>query len=53
MPIIGVVENMAGFVCPKCEHQSIIFPVCPPPPPFPLPPHNSLAFPLSTDKSTT
>ena len=26
MPIIGVVENMAGFVCPKCAHESVIFP---------------------------
>ena len=26
MPIIGVVENMAGFVCPKCSHESVIFP---------------------------
>ena len=24
--IIGVVENMAGFVCPKCQHCSEIFP---------------------------
>lgn len=26
MPIIGVVENMSGFVCPKCKKESQIFP---------------------------
>lgn len=26
MPIIGVIENMAGFVCPKCSVKSDIFP---------------------------
>lgn len=26
VPIIGVVENMATFVCPKCDKQSTIFP---------------------------
>ncbi|OWF47785.1 Cytosolic Fe-S cluster assembly factor nubp1-B [Mizuhopecten yessoensis] len=26
MPIIGVVENMSGFVCPKCKNESQIFP---------------------------
>uniref|UniRef100_A0A4W3HS84 Nucleotide binding protein 1 (MinD homolog, E. coli) n=1 Tax=Callorhinchus milii TaxID=7868 RepID=A0A4W3HS84_CALMI len=26
LPIIGVVENMSGFVCPKCQHESQIFP---------------------------
>lgn len=26
MPIIGVVENMCGFVCPKCKTESKIFP---------------------------
>jgi Mrp family chromosome partitioning ATPase len=25
IPVIGVVENMAGFVCPKCTNQSQIF----------------------------
>ncbi|KAL9050784.1 MAG: hypothetical protein Q9162_006435 [Coniocarpon cinnabarinum] len=25
IPILGLVENMAGFVCPKCRHQSTIF----------------------------
>jgi Mrp family chromosome partitioning ATPase len=25
-PIIGVVENMSGFVCPNCECESQIFP---------------------------
>ena len=25
MPIIGVVENMSGFVCPKCGHTTDIF----------------------------
>jgi Mrp family chromosome partitioning ATPase len=25
IPIIGMVENMAGFVCPKCTNQSQIF----------------------------
>lgn len=26
IPIIGVVENMSGFVCPKCKKESLIFP---------------------------
>eukprot|EP00300_Choanocystis_sp_HF-7_P037566 c53767_g1_i1.p1 GENE.c53767_g1_i1~~c53767_g1_i1.p1 ORF type:complete len:192 (-),score=4.41 c53767_g1_i1:4-579(-) len=26
IPILGVVENMAGFVCPKCKTVSEIFP---------------------------
>lgn len=26
IPIVGVVENMAGFVCPSCTKQSVIFP---------------------------
>jgi len=26
LPIIGVVENMSGFVCPKCKNESVIFP---------------------------
>lgn len=26
LPIIGVVENMSGFVCPKCTKESVIFP---------------------------
>ncbi|XP_036165221.1 cytosolic Fe-S cluster assembly factor NUBP1 isoform X3 [Myotis myotis] len=26
LPIIGVVENMSGFVCPKCKKESQIFP---------------------------
>jgi len=26
IPIIGVVENMSWFICPKCSHQSTIFP---------------------------
>ena len=25
IPIIGVVENMAGFVCPNCKNESVIF----------------------------
>jgi Mrp family chromosome partitioning ATPase len=25
LPIIGVVENMSGFVCPKCFHEEAIF----------------------------
>lgn len=25
IPIIGVVENMAGFVCPNCQGESVIF----------------------------
>lgn len=25
IPILGLVENMSGFVCPKCTHQSQIF----------------------------
>lgn len=26
IPIIGVVENMSGFVCPSCQCESQIFP---------------------------
>ncbi|KJH50563.1 hypothetical protein DICVIV_03237 [Dictyocaulus viviparus] len=26
VPILGVVENMAKFVCPHCSHSSILFP---------------------------
>ncbi|ORY51923.1 P-loop containing nucleoside triphosphate hydrolase protein [Rhizoclosmatium globosum] len=26
VPMIGVVENMASFVCPKCDKSSVIFP---------------------------
>lgn len=26
LPVIGVVENMSGFVCPKCNGESEIFP---------------------------
>lgn len=26
MPVIGVVENMSGFVCPNCKKESQIFP---------------------------
>uniref|UniRef100_A0A8C4PDM6 NUBP iron-sulfur cluster assembly factor 1, cytosolic n=1 Tax=Dromaius novaehollandiae TaxID=8790 RepID=A0A8C4PDM6_DRONO len=26
VPIIGVVENMSGFICPKCKNESQIFP---------------------------
>ncbi|XP_033630001.1 cytosolic Fe-S cluster assembly factor nubp1-A-like [Asterias rubens] len=26
LPILGVVENMSGFVCPKCKNESQIFP---------------------------
>jgi len=26
LPIIGVVENMSGFVCPNCKKESQIFP---------------------------
>ncbi|XP_073697326.1 cytosolic Fe-S cluster assembly factor nubp1 [Garra rufa] len=26
LPIIGVIENMSGFVCPKCKNTSQIFP---------------------------
>lgn len=26
MPIVGVIENMKGFVCPKCATKSDIFP---------------------------
>lgn len=25
IPVVGVVENMSGFVCPKCTNQSTIF----------------------------
>lgn len=26
VPILGVIENMSGFVCPKCKGESIVFP---------------------------
>ncbi|XP_047389434.1 cytosolic Fe-S cluster assembly factor NUBP1 isoform X2 [Sciurus carolinensis] len=26
LPVIGVVENMSGFVCPRCKKESQIFP---------------------------
>ncbi len=26
LPILGVVENMSGFVCPSCNHESVIWP---------------------------
>jgi Mrp family chromosome partitioning ATPase len=26
LPILGVVENMSGFICPKCKKESKIFP---------------------------
>ncbi|XP_074775413.1 cytosolic Fe-S cluster assembly factor NUBP1 isoform X2 [Athene noctua] len=26
LPVIGVVENMSGFICPKCKNESQIFP---------------------------
>ena len=26
IPVIGVVENMSGFVCPNCKGESTIFP---------------------------
>lgn len=26
IPIVGVIENMAGFVCPSCTKESVIFP---------------------------
>ncbi|XP_066498443.1 cytosolic Fe-S cluster assembly factor nubp1 [Hoplias malabaricus] len=26
LPVIGVVENMSGFVCPKCRNTSEVFP---------------------------
>lgn len=26
LPILGVIENMSGFVCPKCKNTSQIFP---------------------------
>lgn len=26
LPIIGIVENMSDFVCPKCHKSSVIFP---------------------------
>ncbi|XP_062999446.1 cytosolic Fe-S cluster assembly factor NUBP1 [Elgaria multicarinata webbii] len=26
LPIVGVVENMSGFICPKCKTESQIFP---------------------------
>ncbi|RKO83073.1 ParA/MinD ATPase like-domain-containing protein, partial [Blyttiomyces helicus] len=25
VPILGVVENMSGFVCPNCKGESVIF----------------------------
>jgi ATP-binding protein involved in chromosome partitioning len=25
MPVVGVIENMSGFVCPKCGHETQIF----------------------------
>lgn len=25
MPVLGVVENMSGFVCPHCQHETAIF----------------------------
>jgi ATP-binding protein involved in chromosome partitioning len=25
MPVLGVIENMSGFVCPKCGHETPIF----------------------------
>ena len=26
VPILGIVENMCGFVCPKCGKESVVFP---------------------------
>lgn len=26
LPLVGIIENMTSFVCPKCKHQSIVFP---------------------------
>ncbi|XP_065066222.1 cytosolic Fe-S cluster assembly factor nubp1-like [Rhopilema esculentum] len=26
LPIIGIIENMSGFICPNCKEQSQIFP---------------------------
>jgi Mrp family chromosome partitioning ATPase len=26
VPILGIVENMSGFVCPKCKGESVVFP---------------------------
>jgi len=26
LPILGVVENMSGFICPKCHTETLIFP---------------------------
>ena len=26
LPILGFIENMSGFKCPSCAHQSIIWP---------------------------
>lgn len=26
VPILGIVENMSGFVCPKCQGESVVFP---------------------------
>ncbi len=26
LPVLGVVENMSGFVCPKCKNETEIFP---------------------------
>merc|ERR1712183_1227998 len=25
LPVLGVVENMSGYVCPKCGHEESIF----------------------------
>jgi len=25
VPILGVLENMSGFICPKCKYESQIF----------------------------
>jgi ATP-binding protein involved in chromosome partitioning len=25
VPVLGIVENMAGFVCPHCQHETAIF----------------------------
>ena len=26
LPIVGVIENMSGFVCPSCKFESVILP---------------------------
>ena len=26
VPILGIIENMSGFVCPKCGGESVVFP---------------------------